>query len=88
MNIYNTAQKFENLRKSFIKQSAIHITNNKTVLIENCNEIEAFNENCITVILRNNKAVITGLDLTVDSYSNDCVIIRGSIHSINFKEKD
>ena len=64
--------------------STITIIGDMEIIVENHKGIIEYTDSLVNVRIKTGKVVINGKQLLVDSYSNDEMIIKGIIHSIEF----
>lgn len=65
--------------------TVITITGDTEVSIENHRGILEYTDSKIRIRTKSGKIILLGYNLLVDSYSNDEMIIKGIINSIEFK---
>ncbi len=87
MNIYEIINRYDNLISSTRLHSLIQIMDNNSMIIENCKNIDVFNENEIKLRLVKCTVTIVGLELTMRNYNRSGVEIKGKFHSISFEEE-
>lgn len=77
-NIYDRTKKFMFLN------TAIHITDDTSMIVENCTKILEYSDIYIGLKCGNLKVFIWGKNLKVDDFDTDCIRINGSIQSVEF----
>lgn len=74
-------------KRSLYLSSCISIIDNDTVIIENCKSI---NESCdivVKITTSDNILEIWGQNLSVTSYTNTTIEIKGTVFSVNIEGK-
>ena len=66
--------------------TTVTITGDTEISVENLKGILEYNDSIIRVRTKSGKILIKGDKLLVDSYSNDEMMIKGKIDSVEFKK--
>ena len=83
MNLYDIAEKYENLKKRLKKHYELQITDNKEIIIDGCREVIVYDDNYIKLQLNCGGVEIFGMNFSMRNFSDDGVVIKGIIFSIN-----
>ena len=75
-NIYNKGRELAYLN------TAIHITDDTSVIVENCKKIIEYSDIYVSLKTKDLKIFIWGKNLKVDDFDSDHIRINGSIQSV------
>lgn len=75
---------YDKSRKLMYLNTAIHITDDTSIIVENCGKIIEYSDIYISLKANNLKIYIWGKNLKVDDFDTDCIRINGLIHSVEF----
>jgi hypothetical protein len=87
MNINFIANKYEQFKKKLKKHSAVQVTDNREILIDNCLEVNEYDDKAIIVTLPKTKMIIEGERLRMRNFNDYGVIITGLIYQLSFSNK-
>lgn len=77
-NIYDKSRQLAYLN------TAIHINDDKVIIVENCGKIIEYSDIYISLKTGSMKIFIWGKNLKIDDFDTDCIRINGSIQSVEF----
>lgn len=75
------------LRNALFLNTNIVITDDKTVLVENCKHILECNDVMVKMISTDFQIEIWGSSLTISDYNTSCAIVHGKISSVNISQR-
>jgi hypothetical protein len=75
---------YDKSRKLMYLNTAIHITDDTTMLVENCNKILEYSDIYVGLKCGSLKVFIWGRGLQIDDFDTDSIRINGKIQSIEF----
>lgn len=67
--------------------SQIQINENRDILIESCAGILRYDENEVKVLSGKWLLTLTGIDLSMQGYGTNGLMVRGELHSITFEAR-
>ncbi|MCC8069097.1 MAG: YabP/YqfC family sporulation protein [Ruminococcus sp.] len=77
-NIYDKSRQLAYLN------TAIHINDDRNMIVENCGKIIEYSDIYIALKTGNLKIFVWGKGLKIDDFDTDCIKINGSIQSVEF----
>ena len=78
---------FGKARELMYLQSYIKICDNTSALVENCRQICECTEVCVRLYTGSFEIELWGSELTLNSYAENCVEIRGSIEQVALRSR-
>lgn len=85
-NIIKLAEKYERIKQSTVRHSALQMTDNTELVLEGCSGVLEYNENVVKILLIKKIIIIIGHSLEMNNFSTDGITIKGNIRSIAFDD--
>ena len=72
------------MNEMFRDEPRIEMTGNREIIIDGCKGVVEYTENNIRISLGESVMSLSGVNLVIQSFDNDVVIINGQISDIDF----
>jgi hypothetical protein len=79
------SERYERFRRGLRRHTYLSVTDNSEVIADGCTEILRYDDNLVILRMKTNAVSVTGFELKLSHFSNDGVLVRGKIASIEFK---